>query len=180
VPRSLTIWLARNLFFLLDPGENEKLIVCGDLNGNVSAASNGFEGVHSGKGFGLRNTEGEMLLEFSDAMGLTVCITWFTKKDQHKITYESGGFKTQVDYILIRKQDRKWVSNIRVIQSEACIPQHKLVICDMKLVENPKKRKEIFVSKCRIWKLKEDEVRTHFEKKIKAKNEIRSEGNKSI
>ena len=69
------------------------------------------------------------------------------------------------------------MSNIRVIQGEACIPQHKLVICDMKLVKNLKKRKEIFVSKCRIWKLKDDEVRKHFEKKIEARKKISSEGN---
>ena len=82
-------------------GENDRLIVCGDLNGHVGAATDGFEGVHGGKGYGIRNTEGEMLLEFSDAMGLTVCNTWFTKRDQHKVTYESGGCKTQVNYILI-------------------------------------------------------------------------------
>ena len=81
-----------------------------------------------------------------------------------------------MDYILIRQRDRKWVSNIRVIQGEACIPQHKLVICDMKLVENLKKRKETIVSKCRIWKLKEDEVHKHFEKKIEARKEISPEG----
>ena len=112
-------------------GENERLIVCGDLNGHVDAATDGFEGVHGGKGYGIRNTEEEMLLEFSDAMGLTVCNAWFRKRDQHKVTYESGGCKTQVDYILIRQRDRKWVSNIRIIQSETCIPNHKLVICDI-------------------------------------------------
>jgi hypothetical protein len=115
-------------------GENEKLIVCGHLNGNVGAEADGFEGVYGGKGFGDRNKEGEWLLDFSDARGLAVCNTWFTKTDSQKITYESGGVKTQVDYVLIRKKERCWVSNVTVIQSEACIPQHKLVVCDMKLV----------------------------------------------
>ena len=69
---------------LKDVGENEKLIVCGDMNGHVGAGADGFEGVHGGKGFGIRNAEGEMLLEFADAMGLAVCNTWFTKRDSQK------------------------------------------------------------------------------------------------
>ena len=65
-------------------GENEKLIVCGDMNGHMGAEPDGFEGVYGGKGFGIRNAEGEMLLEFADAMGLAVCNTWFTKRDSQK------------------------------------------------------------------------------------------------
>ena len=76
------------------------------MNGHVGAGADGFEGVHGGKGFGIRNAEGEMLLEFADAMGLAVCNTWFTKKDSQKVTYESGGCKTVVDYVLIRREER--------------------------------------------------------------------------
>ena len=59
---------------LKNVGENEKLIVCGDMNGHVGAGADGFQGVHGGKGFGIRNAEAEML-EFADAMGLAVCNT---------------------------------------------------------------------------------------------------------
>ena len=41
----------------------------------------GYERVHGGKGYGVRNTEGEMLLEFADAMELVVLNTWFTKNE---------------------------------------------------------------------------------------------------
>ena len=146
-----------------------KLIVCGDMNGHVGAGADGFEGVHGGKGFGIRNAEGEMLLEFADAMGLAVCNTWFTKRDSQKVTYESGGCKTAVDYVLIRREERQMVSNVAVIQCEACIPQHKLMICVVKLKENVRKRREVFVSKCRVWKLKEADVHRNFQEKINAK-----------
>ena len=56
------------------------------------------------------------------------------------------------------------VSNVTVIQCEACIPQHKLMICVMKLKENVRKRKEAFVSKCRVCKLKEADVHRNFQK----------------
>jgi hypothetical protein len=157
-------------------GENEKLIVCGDLNGHVGAEADGFEGVHGGKGFGVRNKEGEWLLDFADARGLAICNTWFTKTDSQKVTYESGGVKTQVDYVLIRKEERPLVSNVTVIQSEACIPQHKLVVCEMKLTERLQKKKEVFVSKCRVWKLKEEEVRQKFEEKMQVKADLRGDG----
>ena len=157
-----TIEEKEEFYFLLgevlkDVGENEKLIVCGDMNGYVGAGADGFEGVHGGKGFGIRNAEGEML-EFADAMGLAVCNTRFTKKDSQKVTYESGGCKSEVDYVLIKREKRQMVSNVTVIQCEAYIPQHKLMICVTKLKEDVRKRREGFVSECRVWKLKEADV----------------------
>ena len=42
------------------------------------------------------------------------------------------------------------VSNVTVIQCEAYIPQHKLMICVVNLKKNVRKRWEVFVSKCRV------------------------------
>ena len=41
----------------------------------------GFEGVHGGSGFGARNLEGEVLLEFADFHSLVITNTCFTKVD---------------------------------------------------------------------------------------------------
>ena len=79
--------------------------------------------------------EGEMLLEFAVAMGLVVVNTWFRKDDKKKVTYESGDCRTVVDYVLMRQCDRKRVKDVRVIQDEPCIPQHKLVICEVTIME---------------------------------------------
>src|SRR5437899_3296763 len=54
-----------------------------------------------GKGYGVRNTEGEMLLEFAGAKKLVVLNTWFTKNKSKKVTYESGGNKSVVDYMFV-------------------------------------------------------------------------------
>ena len=91
-------------------------------------------------------------------------------------TYELGGCKTVVDYVLIRREERQMGSNVTVIQCEACIPQHKLMICVMKLKENVRKRREVFVSKCRVWKLKEADVHRNFQEKINAKADAEFEG----
>ena len=66
-------------------------MTCGDLNGHVGERVQGFEEVHGCRGFGVRNLEGEMLLEFAEAHKLTVLNTWFVKEDTKKISYESRG-----------------------------------------------------------------------------------------
>ena len=64
----------------------ETLVICGDFNGHVGKVANGYEGVHGGRGYGLRNTEGEGILEFAVAHDLVVGNTHFHKKDNHLIT----------------------------------------------------------------------------------------------
>jgi hypothetical protein len=146
--------------------DSEYLVVCGDFNGHVGKDVEGFDGVHGGFGFGSRNLEGEMLLEFADACNLAVANTWFKKDIGRLITYESGDSKTVVDYILIRKSERKWIRNVNVIPGEACLQQHKLLVCMLNLRESVKRRREIFVSRCKIWKLKEERFRDEYRQRV--------------
>ena len=71
----------------------------------------GFEGVHGGYGFGRRNVDGEMLLEFSDALDLDIVNTWF-KEVRKMITYKTKACKTVIDFFLIRKRERKLVRDV--------------------------------------------------------------------
>ena len=57
------------------------------MNGHVGAEVDGFEGVHGGYGFGRRNVDGEMLLEFADALDFAIVNTWFKKEVGKMITY---------------------------------------------------------------------------------------------
>src|SRR3989454_5910736 len=77
-------------------GDEEMVILCGDFNCHVGEHADGFEGVHGGKGFGKRNEEGEMLLEFACSRDMIIANTWFDKEDSKKVSYESGGCKTVV------------------------------------------------------------------------------------
>jgi hypothetical protein len=156
---------------------NERLVVCGDFNGHVGAEVEGFEGVHGGKGFGSRNAEGEMLLEFADAVDLAVGNTWFTKEEAKLVTYESGGCRTVVDYILVRKNERSLLSNITVLQCEPSLQQHKLLVCMMELKEHVKRKREVFVSRCKVWKLKEAEIREAFRTRVEERSAMRVDGN---
>jgi len=84
----------------------QQLVVCGDMNGHVGAKSEGFEGVHGGFGYGERNVEGEMLMEMVGGLNLVIINTWFQKAEGKLVTYESGGCKSVVDYIMVRKAER--------------------------------------------------------------------------
>ena len=132
--------------------------------------------MHGGNGFGVRNTEGEMLLEFAHAMDLAVANTWFMEEEAKKVTYESGGNKSVVDYILVRKGERAMVRDAKVIPREECLSQHKLLVGLVEFRKHPRKRKEKFVGKCRVWKLKDPVVKSDFQDNVQVRAIERSEG----
>ena len=94
--------------------------------------------MHGGHAIGQRNVEGERVLEFAVANDLVIGNSLFKKHPSHVVTYQSGEISTQIDYILYRRSFRKHVTNVKVILDEECAPQHRLVVCDMK-VEPPSK-----------------------------------------
>ena len=132
--------------------------------------------MHGGVGFGNRNVEGEMVLEFADAMNLVITNTWFVKDEAQVVTYESGGCRTVVDYILVRKCDRNMVKDAKVIPGESCIPQHRLLVGVVVIEECVRKKREKFVQRCKVWKLKEAELQDKFEKGVLARAEGRVDG----
>ena len=111
----------------------EMLIVCGDLNGHVGKTSDGFEGIHGGQGFGVRNSEGTRILELCAAADLVITNTLFTKPNNHLVTFRSGKVCSQIDFILLRRLDFKCARDVKVIGGEECVSQHKLLICDLEL-----------------------------------------------
>ena len=51
-------------------------------------------------------------------MGYIVTNTLFKKRQSHLVTYESGGNKTAVDMILIKREHKKRIMNTKVIPGE--------------------------------------------------------------
>ncbi|XP_045174424.2 craniofacial development protein 2-like [Mercenaria mercenaria] len=147
---------------------SEILVPSGDWNGHVGAKGQGFEEVHGGRGFGIRNTEGERVLEFALANDLVIGNTCFIKRDSHLITYCSSNHRTQIDYILYRKSFRKSVQNVKVVPIEECIQQHNLVVCDF-TVSIPTAKKRKFIPRIRTWKLRDQTVANEFHATFKDK-----------
>ena len=153
---------------LSDIDVGERLLICGDMNGHVGAEVDDFEGVHGGYGFGRRNVDGEMLLEFADALDFAVVNTWFKKEVRKMITYETKACKTVIDFFLIRKSERKLVRDVKVVHEE-CIKQHKLLICVLDLKEKLVRSKVKFMKRCKVWKLKEAETEGIFRQRVQAR-----------
>ena len=114
----------------------------------------GLKNVHGGHGYGIRNAEGERILEFGLALDMTVCNTMFQKRDSRLITFSSGGSNTQIDYIMMKNKDKRLLRDVKVIPSEEVVTQHKLVVCDLNICIK-QERKKPYTQKIKIWKLKD-------------------------
>ena len=102
-------------------------------------------------GIVTRSAEGERILEFGDAVVMAVFNTFFNKEDSKLITYQPGDNRSMIDYLMVRKTDRCLV---KVISSENCVPQHRMVIGRLVIPMKPQKKKIVkFVPKPRMWKL---------------------------
>ncbi|XP_076954466.1 uncharacterized protein LOC143628907 [Bidens hawaiensis] len=109
----------------------EKIFIGGDFNGHIGEESDGFQSVHGGFGFGVRNDPGRDLLEFLVAHDLSILNSFFRKRDSHLITFSSGGHHTQIDYLLTRREDRRWWQDCKVIPRETAAAQHHLLVADI-------------------------------------------------
>ena len=74
-----------------------------------------------------------------------------------------------VDYVLVRAGERTMIRDVKVITNQACISQHKLMICIINWKDKSPKHKTVFLSKCRIRKLKEADKREEFKTKVQSR-----------
>ena len=84
--------------------------------------------MHDRHGIGKRNVEESRLLEFCDEKELCLANTWFEKKEQRKIAYSMGGNEIEIDFVLVDKNNRKYLKDVRAIRCEL---QHRLVVTDI-------------------------------------------------
>ena len=60
-----------------------------------------------------------------------------------------------IDYLMARKTDRCLVKDVKVISSEECVPQHRMVMGRLVSPIKPQKKKIVkFVPKPRVWKMR--------------------------
>ncbi|XP_047270370.1 craniofacial development protein 2-like [Capsicum annuum] len=73
---------------------NEKFFIEGDFNGHIGSSSKGYDDVHGGHGFDVRNVEGATFLDFSRAFRLVLVNSNFPKKEVYLVTFYNSVFKT--------------------------------------------------------------------------------------
>ncbi|XP_070029635.1 uncharacterized protein [Nicotiana sylvestris] len=119
---------------------SERLFIGGDFNGHIGSSAGGYTEVHRGFGFGERNGGGTLLLDFAKAFDLAIANSSFPKREEHLVTYQSSVAKTQIDYLLLRRGDRRWCVDCKVIPGETLATQHRLLVMDFGIMIRRKKR----------------------------------------
>ena len=143
----------------------ERIVLGADLNGHVGEGNIGDEELMARYGAGTRNKEGSMVVDFGKRMDLAIVNTYFKKKDEHRVTYKSGGTSTQVDYVMCRRRNLKEMCDCKVILNECGIKQHRMVVCKMILMVKKKKAEKV-KPKIRWWKLKETSCQEAFRQEV--------------
>ena len=95
--------------------KEERIVLGADLNGHVGEGNIGDEEIMGRYGAGTRNKEGSMIVNFRKRLDLAIVNTYFKKKDEHRVTYKSGGKSTQVDYVVCRRRNLKEMCDCKVI-----------------------------------------------------------------
>ncbi|KAK3525054.1 hypothetical protein QTP86_014217 [Hemibagrus guttatus] len=144
----------------------ERVVIGADFNGHVGEGNTGDEEVMGKFGVKERNLEGQMVVDFAKRMDMGVVNTYFQKREEHRVTYKSGGRRTQVDYILCRRGNLKEISDCKVVVGESVARQHRMVVCRMTLMVCKTKRSKI-EKKTKWWKLKKEECCEEFRQKLR-------------
>ncbi|KAK3530717.1 hypothetical protein QTP86_033855 [Hemibagrus guttatus] len=146
----------------------ERVVIGADFNGHVGEGNIGDEEVMGKFGVKERNFEGQMVVDFAKRMDMGVVNTYFQKREEHRVTYKSGGRRTQVDYILCRRGNLKEISDCKVLVGESVARQHRMVVCKMTLMVCKTKRSKIEIEKkTKWWKLTKEECCEEFRQKLR-------------
>ena len=133
--------------------KNERIVVGAYLNGHLGEGNNGGEECMSRHGLGKRNNEGQSVGDFAKRMELAITNTYFVKKPAHRITYNSGGRSSQVDYVMVKRRRIKEVVDTKVIASKSVAKQHRVVVSAIIIWTKWRKASKP-VKKIKWWKLK--------------------------
>jgi hypothetical protein len=112
--------------------------------------------VHGGFDFGTRNQEGEEILNFALAYDMFIANTFFRKRTSHLMTFSSGQHTSQIDFVLLRKEDMHACLDCKVIPGECVVTQPKLVVADFHFKIRLQRNKHNKVTRTKWWKLKGD------------------------
>ena len=89
--------------------------------------------------------------------------TWFKKTNERKTTFKSGNNESEIDVILVRKENKKILKDVKIIPWEL---QHRLLVADVdKKNLNKVVKKESRVKRI-VWNLKEREMKGKFERRV--------------
>ncbi|KAK3521020.1 hypothetical protein QTP86_018665, partial [Hemibagrus guttatus] len=92
----------------------ERVVIGADFNGHVGEGNTGDEEVMGKFGVTERNLEGQMVVDFALRMDMAVVNTYFQKREEHRVTYKSGGLKRiDLEYKELQRRVKREVSKAK-------------------------------------------------------------------
>ena len=104
-------------------------------------------------------------MDFATAYQMRLMNTYYTKRENHLVTYNSGGRRSQIDFIVLRKEYTKECKNYKVLPKGAITTQHRVLIAELEVKATRKRRVE-GRKLIRWWKLKNNEMREEFRRSV--------------
>lgn len=157
---------------ILDRQKNITYIM-GDINARIGNNNIGVETIMGKNGEGHSNSNGNRFIDFCVINDLAIMNTFFKHKDIHKYTRveDSRNEKSIIDYIVTSREEKKNISDVRVMRGAEIGSDHYLVTMKVKTQE-----KEIHRNNTKVVERKTLNIKTHKLKDI----EIREEYQKNI
>lgn len=110
------------------------LYLVGDFNSRVGKKDIEYKTIIGKHGEEERNNNGRRLLDFCQLQNLIITNTFYQHKEIHKYTREqrSRGEKSIIDYIIVQKEERKNILDVRVKRGAEIYSDHYLLIGKIK------------------------------------------------
>lgn len=117
-----------NLKSTLIPFKNfSHVYLLGDFNAKIGKALDGDDDVMGVFGFGERNERGQMLIQFARENQFFFVNTILKKNDKRRTTWSLGKAANEIDFVLIKQDQKKSVRNYDVINKFDYDSDHKMV-----------------------------------------------------
>ena len=115
---------------------------------------------------GDRNDEGENIVGTATAFDLAIVNTFFEKKVNQFVTYNSGGRDSMRDFLMCRRCHLKEVMNCKVVNGEAVAAQHLVLVTYWEIHPGKKRNTEPATPRIKWWRLKEYNLKAQFREKM--------------
>lgn len=147
-----------------------KILILGDFNSRVGNNNEGIEEIMGIFGEQEKNNNGDRMIDFCLMNNLVISNSTFKHKDIHKFTRvePAKDEKSIIDYILIERDNRKILKDVRVMRGFEIGSDHYLVKgkvkteTDQATANCATTRKQSPKEKIRTYKLKNEEIREHY------------------